>query len=271
MKKSVQVVLSLFTLCALGTALMLSGVSLSALGQAQSDAQDEIGSVGQKPFPLIEIDKKSQMAKDNDESSVRALADEVVDTIGVDVLPTETASEVKDRLARAEIRYQSGDKEGIPERNVVRAVNGLVKKFGAPEYAITSAYEVRKLRMDAFYLMPQLIGRGRSKDRRTVDREHTSVGSSINPTMSPVEAFFITGMMLQQKRLNPEYQVTYAERLAKWNEKHSSQKPKDVATKERARRQAQAESQSAEVEQTARQKEVDDVIERTASTMSSND
>ena len=40
-------------------------------------------------------------------------------------------------------------------------------------------------------------------------------GSSFNATMSPLEAFTIAGLVIQQKRFNPAYQVTQQEYLAK--------------------------------------------------------
>ena len=39
-----------------------------------------------------------------------------------------------------------------------------------------------------------------------------------------MEAAFVTVLLLQQKKSNPEYQVTYAERSSQWAEKHSGKK-----------------------------------------------
>jgi hypothetical protein len=104
-------------------------------------------------------------------------------------------------------------------------VNGLAMKFKAPEYAKTSQYEVRRLRMSALPLMPNFIAKERSakaEGHSVEESQAKQIGSSINPKMSPMEAAFIMVLLLKQKVSNPDYQVTQAERASKWVEQHSS-------------------------------------------------
>jgi hypothetical protein len=50
--------------------------------------------------------------------------------------------------------------------------------------------------------------------------------------MSPLEAAFVTAMLLRQKQTNPDYQLTHGERLGRWKELHSKSKKEKADKKD---------------------------------------
>jgi len=94
----------------------------------------------------------------------------------------------------------------------VRTVNGLARKFKMPDYVKTCSYEVRKLRIALLQNFPQVISQTGGD---------VSVGSKLDPQMSPAEALFVLGMMLHQKVANPEFQMTPTERANHWANAHN--------------------------------------------------
>jgi hypothetical protein len=179
------------------------------------DPQGQDGADAQPARLLGQLNDKAKAARADDEKSLRALADEVFNTADLNSAPAGMLDAVKERLVRAEIGYRNGRDEGIPEINVVKVVNGFAREFKAPEYAKTSKFEVRQLRVRTLLLLPNFIADG---------RRPAKVGDSIAERMSPMEATFITVLLLKQKLSNPEYQVTHAERVSKWAEKHGGRK-----------------------------------------------
>ena len=201
--------LSLLLCCA-----MLGGATWVASTKTAGGGFDEQAGADARPARLLgELNDKAKAAKSGNEESVRALADEVFKTADLNEAPAGMLDAVKDRLVRAEIGYRSGNDEGIPEINVVKVINGLAQGFNAPEYAKTSKFEVRQLRVRTLLLVPNLIADG---------QRPAKVGDSISDRMSPMEATFITALLLRQKLSNPEFQVTHAERVSKWAEKHGA-------------------------------------------------
>ena len=212
MNRRKTLILSLLLLSAMGSgALWMSGNS-RARGQSSPDA----GNGRQSTALFGQLNEKAKAVKGGDEAPIRHLADEVFRTTGLEKAPAGMLDAVKERLVRAEVNYQNGRAQGIPEINVVRVINGLGMKFKAPGYAKTSQYEVRKLRMSVLGLIPNFIANDRSSERQP-----KAIGASINHNMSPMEAAFVTVLLLKQKVSNPEYQVTHAERVSQWAEKHS--------------------------------------------------
>jgi hypothetical protein len=86
----------------------------------------------------------------------------------------------------------------------------LMDKLGAPAYAKTNVFEVRRLEMNFLPYLSKFIG----KKPIGQNRGPKVLGSSINPTMSPLEGFTIAALLIQQKRMNPTYQVTQDEWVA---------------------------------------------------------
>jgi hypothetical protein len=216
-------------------------------GQSLADTGD-----GKQPAALLgQLNEKAKAVKGGGEASIRKLADEVFKSVALEQAPAGMLDAVKDRLVRAEVSYQNGRAQGITEISVVRAVNGLAIKFKAPEYAKTSRYEVRKLRMGVLAIAPNFIAGGRSSDSQQPKR----IGSSIAPDMSPMEAAFVTVLLLRQKVSNPDYQLTHAERVGGWAEKHGG-KQKDKAKPAKAQ------------QSSARREEMENIIARGGSEIS---
>ncbi|HEX8651250.1 MAG TPA: hypothetical protein VF708_10450 [Pyrinomonadaceae bacterium] len=181
------------------------------------------------------IDEKALQAKDNEESSIRALVDEVFGTPeGALILP-EYREEMKKRVLEAELDYRNGLSEGITEENVVRTVNELVDKFNAPDFARTSALQVRVLRAGLTRDYPNFIAQ--ETDEEDVSMEAT-IGDWVSPTMSPLEAVYVTAAMLHQKWLSENYQYApqewvdqvYSKAVERWRANravNSGHKPSD--------------------------------------------
>lgn len=214
MKRFKILTLSFLLLCAMGSGV----VWLFGHSSVEGKSIASVGSETQSTALLGQLNEKAKAVKADNGASSRQLADEVFKTVGLDKAPAGMLDSVKDRLVNAEHAYHNGREKGISEINVVKAVNGLAMKFKAPEYAKTTKYEVRKLRMSMLALAPNFIGQERSADAPRARQ----IGSTINPDMSPMEAAFVTAMLLKQKVSNPDYQLTQTERRSKWNEKHSA-------------------------------------------------
>jgi len=199
-----------FGLLLLSSALVIATVL--AFGGRQASGQNETtGSISR-------INDKAAMLNTADETQVRDFAEEVFKAFGLDEAPLEITESVKDRLVRAELNYRSGRGKPISEFGVVRMVNMLADKLGAPAYAKTNVFEVRRLEMNFLPFLSKLIG------NKPVGgpSEPKPVGSSINPTLSPLEAITIAGLLIQQKRFSPEYQMTQDEWIANQGGKRHS-------------------------------------------------
>jgi len=149
------------------------------------------------------IDEKALQAKNNEESAVRALADEIFNIPELALIPTEDREAMKARVLSHELAYRSGNSEGIREENIVLTVNELADKLGAPDFARTSALQVRVLRASFLHRYPNFIAQETSSGGKILE---ASIGDSVSPTMSPLEGVYMTALMLEQKILNENYQ-----------------------------------------------------------------
>lgn len=247
MNRNMKLALYLPLLLLLGSGVIWINAKSSVQGYSKTGSEDR----NQGNSPLARLNEKAQAAQDGDASAVREMVDEVFRAGPFEQMPAGTLDAVKERLVRAEINYRNGWQKGIPERNVVMAINGLADKFAAPDYATTTDYEVRKLRAAALPLLPNLIAR----ERPEAAKLPKPIGESINPEMSPVEAACVMLLMLQQKQTNPEYQLTFDERLAQWAEKYHGKPNPSNREADQAERNGD----------TPRQKEMQQVLERAAS------
>jgi hypothetical protein len=192
---------------------------------AKSPAPEQIqtGSLGIKQglSPLARLNEIAGAARADDKASVRALVDEIFTTVELPSLPAVALDDVKDRLVRAEINYLSGKQDGIAQPNVVCTAKMIADKLQAPAYARTSEYEVKILRASMLSLLPNMIARDRPGNTGSAEQ----IGSPLKPMLSPVEAAFLTLTLLQQKQTNPDYQLTYDERVAQWASKYAANPP----------------------------------------------
>lgn len=192
------------TICLVSLCLLL--VSVLAVWLMNSNTSSSVQASNlEKPFEAF--NRKAKLARTGEMPATREFVDEMFRVTSAEIyISGLSATNIKDRLSRAESRYRQGQISGISEITLVRSVNSLARSLALPLYAKTNPFEVRKLRTSLFNAFPQVIGSGQTPQ--------TSIASE----MSPAEAFFVTAMLLQQKTSNPEYQISHAERRANWNE-----------------------------------------------------
>lgn len=160
------------------------------------------------PQPYARVNEKAAAVRGADEGAIRELADAVLLlTIG-DSLPSVFVSPYKERLVRAELNYRSGQKGGIREANIVRVIDELVRELSAPEYAKTDEDQVHDIRLAISALMPHFI----VHQRLASGEESTEAPYTVGPTMSPLEAVYVTRFLIMQKEINESSLITPTER-----------------------------------------------------------
>lgn len=203
---------SLLGVLFLSSALIVTAVLV--FGDRRASGQD---TRNDQTNSVERINAKAESLNTADETVIRELADEVFTSIDADLASPEIIAGVKDRIVRAEVNYRSGHGKPVSEFGVVRMTNMLMKKLGAPAYAQTNVYEVRRLEMNFLPFLSKFIG----KKPAGTSHGPKALGSSFNPEMSPLEGIAIANLLIQQKRVNPVYQVTYDEWLARRSAKKS--------------------------------------------------
>lgn len=160
-------------------------------------SQDKSGWVD----PYKELDRTARLVKNDDYASTRALADAVFSFPRMLLrAPQMIENVVKDLLAVAELAYHQGSQQGVREEDIVKLVNSVADKFGAPSYAKTSSRQVRVLRMQLALASPGLMAAG-------LTHENMKIGDSIPDRMSPLQAVHLINSLVDQKLINPEFQV----------------------------------------------------------------
>lgn len=193
-------------------ALALSGWLLrgpATHGQSKNAAPGHGPSL-RRPWQLLEA--KARAAEGGDQGSVRALADQIFNQWpGSAQFPPEVTEPVKERLVRAEIDYRRGKAKGITHVDIAKTNNDVVEKLGLPEYMTLCPRQVRQLRLDTLTFTPFFMGKG-------MTRRNMEVGEKMNPAMSPLQAANVVMFAMQQKLLNPDFQVTPGEWMARQHE-----------------------------------------------------
>jgi hypothetical protein len=186
----------------------LLGVSLLVPVIWVASAQDvrSVRHASQRPEGRWDkVNHAAQNVRNGDRRAIQNLVDQVFLANGLDGYIAASASSVKERLVSAEVDFQNGTGEGIDTEKVATSVNQLVGSLKLPAYAATNADEVKKVRMRMLTIYPGMIGRGSAAKRN-------NSGPSFEARMSPVEAFHVAAILVQQKVFNPEFQLTPAER-----------------------------------------------------------
>jgi hypothetical protein len=161
------------------------------------------------PQPYARVNEKAGAVKGADERAIRELADAVLQlTIG-DRVPSVFVSPYKERLIRAELDYRRGQREGIPEANTVRVIDELVRELSAPEYAKTDEDQVHDTRLVISSLMPHFIVQ---QPLGSGEKSSNGVPYIVDPTMSPLEAVYVTRFLIMQKEINESSLITPTER-----------------------------------------------------------
>ena len=164
-------------------------------------AQGSTAGGQQMTGPHHAIEDAASKVKADDESSIRSLADAAFDfPHSYSRLPADMETVAKNRLVQAETAHRQGRGPGVQEDDIVRTVNLLVARFGAPNYAATNQRQVRHLRMRIALAEPNFMGVGMS-------RPGSKVGDSVNTTMSPLQAAHLMAVLIDQKLTNPDYQI----------------------------------------------------------------
>lgn len=217
MKTFLKLSVALLVFSVFGVGTMWMGTGLSVQGQSASEQAGD----SQVEDPFVSVDRKARAAKSDERNAVEELGSGVVNNFAPDDVPQPNRDAMIERLVRAELNYRQGKHKGILEHDVAKTVNELADKFGAPEYAKTRRDQVRTLRVSLMPNLPHLIDQevieGKKDKKKPVDTE-------MNPYMTPLEAATVAMLMLQQKLVNEDYQVTpdefadnlYKKKLAKW-------------------------------------------------------
>jgi hypothetical protein len=188
-------------------ALPLSGWLLrgpATHGQDNKAVPDN-GTSLRRPWQLLEA--KARAAEAGDQSSVRALADQILNQWPWSAeLPSEVTEAVEERFVQAEIHYRQGRAQGIEAETIAGVNNDVVQRLGLPEYMKLCPQQVWHMRLATLGLTPSFMGKG-------MTRKNMQVGEKMNPAMSPLQAAHVIMFGIQQKLFNPDFQVTPAE----WN------------------------------------------------------
>lgn len=249
MRRHKMVALSLLLCCALGIWVTWSAANSNARAHMQSETRGG----PQASNPLVRVNEKARAAKSGDEAAVRALTDEIFTTFSFDQGPAGMDDAIKERLVRAEVNYRRGGGRGSSEFRIVHMVNLLARKLGAPAYAHTNVFEVRRLRSALLPFTPDLQTWSRGEEMNKGKKRDTSS----NIAMSPLEATFFAVSLVQQKRYNVEHQLTNDE----WIALHGGKRGKRAGEKFR-------EDMKSRYNDSGRTDEVERAIERGFSVMS---
>jgi hypothetical protein len=152
--------------------------------------------------PYQSIENKYSLANPEDQNSIRALADEIFNfPRSFPRMPSQMEGMVKDRLVRAEILYREGKRTGIQDNDFVRTLNDLADVLEVPPHTRTTLSQVRVLRMWLALSEPRFMGTG-------IARQDIAPGESINSVMGPLQAAHLMATLIDQKFMNPDFQVS---------------------------------------------------------------
>ena len=220
MRKRNTAIISLLLLCVVtGGAIWITSNS-AAQSSLEASVVEELSSSGEENAtdPLNKINGKARAANSGGESEIRALADEIFATYQFDEAPAGMGDSIKERLVRAELSYRGGQgQQGISDASIVRAVNYLAYKLGAPAYAQTDVFELRRMKAAILPYTDDLQARSRAAEVTavmSVGDQKTDASDAHAPTMSPLEAIVFMTALVQQKQFNPDYQLTNEEFVA---------------------------------------------------------
>jgi hypothetical protein len=209
-RKRIKVSLIFFVSIAFSCTVLWLVNSPAVQGRAPAVPQNT-----QSGNPFVELNRKAKASKGIDPIAVNDVTSEVINTFAPTDVPAFTQEAMKERVGRAELNYRQGVDKGISEVKVARTVNELADKFALPDYAKVSVAMVRTARVILMLQLPNLIGQDAPADKN----HKKKIGSSINRSMSPLEATALTLFLLQQKTLNEAFQVSHKEFYANLHQK----------------------------------------------------
>lgn len=216
----------------MGSLVLLALIGGSALwsssGSTAHTRQPALKNDG-PPNPLVTIKQKTRAAKDGGEAETRELVDEMFRMSDFAQEFAELDDAIKQRLVGAEMNHRNEhNKSRCSEFRIVHAVNRLAARMGTPAYTRTNVFEVRRLRANLLPYTSDMEGR-RSQNELRKGQKHAA-------SMSPLETFFVAVTLIQQKRHNPEYQLTNEEWIALHGAQRSSEANKKFNNEMQRRR-----------------------------------
>jgi hypothetical protein len=152
--------------------------------------------------PWQRMDEVAKLENPADGDSVRALIEETLNFPHTFSLKLPVMHEiVEERLVQAEINYRLGRNPGIEEKTVVQIGNALADKLKLPEYAYVTVHQVEVLRFGMEMSMPSFMGEASPQSE--------VAGAHAKPSeLSPAQATQILLVLIDQKLINPDYQLT---------------------------------------------------------------
>ena len=179
-----------FSIC-----LIISSLGFVTNGKAQVTTSPNQGN------PYKVLDASAVNAKRGDDASMHGLADAVFSFPRMlPRLPDILENPIKDRLVIAEFAFRQNTRSGVREEDIVQLVNTMADKLKVPGYAKTNLKQVRVLRMQLMLASPVFMTQG-------VDPAHLSPGEHIGSTLSPLQAVHLINSLIDQKLINPDFQL----------------------------------------------------------------
>jgi hypothetical protein len=179
------------------------------IAYAINESQDGMDISLYVPEPYKRVNEKAGAITGADEKAIRELTDAVLQLITDGRLPSAIVKLFLERVAQSEIDYRSGRKAGIPESNIVRVIDHLAAKLGAPKYARTDEDEVRDMRLSVSQMMPNFIPR---RPLGAGEESPAGLPYTVAPLMSPLEAVYVTRFLIRQKEMSEFSLLTTEER-----------------------------------------------------------
>jgi hypothetical protein len=179
------------------TALVVCGViALQFSFPARSQSQQD-----RSPVDPTTLERDAVAAREGDLYQMSILVRHTLNFAHIVPLPANIRQTLEEHLSTAEVDFWNHSHAGVQEGDIVRLINRACDRLQLPEYAKTNQAQVRELRMDMLVHFPTLMGRGMAD-------YPMKVGDSISPVLSPLQAMHLVSSLIDQKFLDPAYQVT---------------------------------------------------------------
>jgi hypothetical protein len=149
--------------------------------------------------PMQRLEAKAQLAKADAPNTIEDLSHEVMVSPHLYRFPPSVSDVLEHNLSRAELAYRNHTGPGVSEAQLLTIAGILEKEFHVPTYARTTAAQIRTLRILMVLNNPSFMGAG-------IMSPGAKVGDSIQPILSPLQAFHLLRVLIDQKVVNPDFQ-----------------------------------------------------------------
>jgi hypothetical protein len=166
------------------TSIAIFSAILPVIGQHPADSYKD---------PLITINNLASAAKSGSRPEAEALLEEIFKQFGVHTTSNIPIGMLKEQILAAQLEYQPGLNKGIPEVEIVHFFRKIANSLSLPSLNVTTE-EIRNMRCALMPMLPHLVGQEFEPDTL----KHS--GTSINPRLSPIEAAYVTLLLIEQKR-----------------------------------------------------------------------